>query len=95
MNAAGRRTLDAIFQDPVRADIRWAAVASLMRALGARLDEGSGSRIRVSLAGVRAVFHRPHPGPHLQKTTVKSVRRFLTSAGVTEGTIDGDDDAVP
>jgi hypothetical protein len=29
--------------------------------LGAEVSEGSGSRVRISLSGVRYVYHRPHP----------------------------------
>ncbi|MCC5933025.1 MAG: type II toxin-antitoxin system HicA family toxin [Balneolales bacterium] len=50
---------------------------------GAELSEGSGSRIRVALNGVRAVFHRPHPEKETDKGALKSVRRFLKEAGIT------------
>jgi hypothetical protein len=39
--------------------------------------------VRVALNGVRAVFHRPHPQKETEKGAVKSVRRFLETAGVT------------
>ena len=29
--------------------------------MGAELSEGSGSRVRIALNGVKAIFHRPHP----------------------------------
>jgi hypothetical protein len=41
-----------------------------------------GSRVRVALNDVRAVFHRPHPDRVTNKGAVKSVRRFLQEAGV-------------
>lgn len=44
--------------------------------------EGRGSRVRVYLNGVRAVFHRPHPRKEAGKGAVKSVRRFLAEAGI-------------
>ena len=50
---------------------------------GAEVSEGSGSRVRVYLSGVRAVFHRPHPEKETDKGAVKSVRRFLQEAGFT------------
>ncbi|WP_370867743.1 type II toxin-antitoxin system HicA family toxin [Brevundimonas sp.] len=37
--------------------------------------------MRVSLDGVDAVFHRPHPQKETDKGALKSVRRFLTEAG--------------
>jgi hypothetical protein len=38
--------------------------------------------VRVALKDVRAVFHRPHPERVIDKDMVKSVRRFLSEAGV-------------
>ena len=74
-------TLQAIFADPVRANINWSEIESLLRHLGAEISEGAGSRVRISLNGVRAVFHRPHPQKETDKGAVKSMRRFLTEAG--------------
>ena len=76
------RILEAIFTDPVRANINWDDIESLLRHRGAQLTRGSGSRLRVALNGVRAVFHRPHPRKETDKGAVKSMRRFLTEAGV-------------
>jgi hypothetical protein len=61
MNKKHRRTLASIFEDPVRSNILWTDIESLLVALGAEVSEGSGSRLRVALNGVRAVLHRPHP----------------------------------
>ncbi len=77
------RTLEAIFADPVRANIMWKDVVGMLRHLGAEISEGSGSRVRIVLRGVRAVFHRPHPRKETDKGAVKSMRRFLIEAGVT------------
>jgi hypothetical protein len=72
-----RKTLEAVFEKPERANIE-----ALFIALGAEISEGSGSRVRVALKDVRAVFHRPHPRKETNKGAVKSVRRFLEAAGV-------------
>jgi len=82
MRSRHRRTLDQLFSDPVRASIDWRDVESLLHGVGAELREGSGSRIRVELNGVRAVFHRPHPENELNRPMVRSVRDFFSSAGV-------------
>ena len=82
MNACHRRTLAAIYERPERSDIVWRDIEALFVALGADVSEGSGSRVRVALNGVRAVFHRPHPERVTDKGAVKSVRRFLGEAGV-------------
>ncbi|MEJ1416240.1 MAG: type II toxin-antitoxin system HicA family toxin [Candidatus Sedimenticola sp. (ex Thyasira tokunagai)] len=82
MNRKHKRTLAAIFEDPVRSDITWTGVEALLKALGAELSEGRGSRVRIALNGVRAVYHRPHPEKETDKGAVKSMRRFLTEAGI-------------
>lgn len=82
MDGKHRKTLEAIFEKPERSNILWRDIESLFMALDAELSEGNGSRVRVSLKGVRAVFHRPHPRKETNKGAVKSVRRFLEAAGV-------------
>jgi hypothetical protein len=62
--------------------VRWADIEKLLGALGADLSEGRGSRVRIHLNGIRAVFHRPHPEPETDKGALKSMQRFLTDAGV-------------
>jgi hypothetical protein len=75
-------TLQAIFADPVRANVPWAEIEALFIAAGASISEGRGSRVRVSLNGVDAVFHRPHPAKETDRGALRSVRRFLREAGV-------------
>jgi len=77
-----RKTLRVIFDDPVRSDIGWTDIEKLLAALGAELSEGRGSRVRIYLKQVRAVFHRPHPRKETDKGAVKAVRRFLMEAGI-------------
>jgi hypothetical protein len=75
------RTLRAVFADPVRASIKWSDIESMLVHLGAEITEGEGSRVRIALKGVRAVFHRPHPRKETDKGAVRSMRRFLCEAG--------------
>lgn len=77
------KTLAAIFADPVRSSIVWTDIESLFKNRGGVITQGKGSRVRVALNGVLAVFHRPHPQKETDKGAVKSVREFLTNAGVT------------
>jgi hypothetical protein len=83
MNKKHQRTLQAIFEDPVKSGILWSDIERLLVALGAEISEGRGSRVRIALRGVRAVFHRPHPRKETDRGAVVSMRRFLTEAGVT------------
>jgi hypothetical protein len=73
-----------VFERPDRADVVWKDIEQLFIALGAEIGEGRGSRVRVHLNGVRAVFHRPHPQKETSKGALKSVRRFLEEAGVEQ-----------
>ncbi len=80
------RILCAIFEQPTRADIRWADFLALCRALGAHLPKSgntAGSRQRIALRRCKAVFHKPHPEPTMKKGSVESAREFLTNAGAT------------
>jgi hypothetical protein len=77
-----QRTLASIFENPIKSNVVWSDIETLFIALGGEVSEGSGSRVRVYLNGVRAVFHRPHPQKETDKGELKSVRRFLTEAGV-------------
>ena len=82
MNTKQRKTYEDIYQNPVRSNILWEDIESLFSALGARITEGNGSRVRIELNGERAVFHRPHPEKTTDKGAVKSVRRFLENARI-------------
>ncbi|MRG56189.1 addiction module toxin, HicA family [Phyllobacterium sp. SYP-B3895] len=77
-----KATLAAVYADPVRAQLPWRDIEALFIACGAEVSEGHGSRVRVALRGVRAVFHRPHPQKETDKGAVKAVRRFLNEAEV-------------
>ena len=82
MNKRHKKTLDAIFDIPVRSDIEWKEIEALFKALGGEITEGRGSRVRIALNGIRAVFHRPHPKKETDKGAVRSVRRFLKGSEV-------------
>ena len=82
MRGRHRNTLQAIFADPVGANVPWADIEALFIAAGASISEGRGSRIRVSLSGVDAVFHRPHPAKETDRGAPRSVQRFSPEAGV-------------
>ena len=75
-------TLHAIFDEPTRSSVPWRDVEALFLACGAEISEGQGSRVRVALSGVRAVFHRPHPHKETDKGALRSVRRFLVEAEI-------------
>jgi hypothetical protein len=83
MNGKQKKTLAAIFRDPVSGTIEWADIENLLIAVGCRVIEGSGSRVRFDFEGHVASFHRPHPAKEAKKYQVRDAREFLAQIGVT------------
>jgi hypothetical protein len=75
-----QRVLAAIFEK--RANIAWSDIEAMLLHHGAEISEGRGSRVRIALNGVRAVFHRPHPQKETDRGAVAAMRRFLTEAAI-------------
>ena len=82
MNSRQARTLKAIFTDPVSGTIEWAAIESLLIAVGCEVVEGNGSRVRFARNGVIISFHRPHPAKEARRYQVRDARDYLIRIGV-------------
>ena len=82
MNSKQRNTLKAIFKNPVSANLDFKRMESLFLALGAKLIEGGGSRVRFVLNEEVVSFHRPHPHKEAKPYQVRDARSFLKQAGV-------------
>ncbi len=82
MNSKQRKTLAAIFTDPVKGELEWAAVESLLLAVGCAIIEGSGSRVRFEKDGEIETFHRPHPAKEAKRYQVRAARAYLIRLGV-------------
>jgi hypothetical protein len=82
MNSKQKKTLAAIFKEPVSATIEWSAIESLLVAVGCRVIEGSGSRVRFESRGIIGSFHRPHPENEAKRYQVRDAREFLIKIGV-------------
>ena len=82
MSGKHLKVLWEIFAVPVRTSIQWRDIERILIALGAEISEGNGSRVRINLNSVKAVFHRPHPRNETDKGAVVSMRRFLTAADI-------------
>jgi hypothetical protein len=83
MNAKHSKTLQAIFAKPTSTSLEWARIEALFIALGCRVIEGRGSRVRFEFNGMVAAFHRPHPTKEAKPYQVEQARDFLTAIGVT------------
>jgi len=82
MNSKQKKTLEAIFSNPVSPSIAWRDIEKLLIAVGCNLEEGRGSRIRIIKGAIFAVFHRPHPSKETDRGAVVSVREYLIKIGV-------------
>ncbi len=82
MNKKQRKTYDAIFAIPIRRNIIWDDVVSLIKALGGVVIQGNGSRVRFSLNGISLNIHSPHPQKELKRYQVQDIRTFLEKAKV-------------
>jgi hypothetical protein len=47
MNRGRRKTLNAVFADPVSGNIEWRKIESLFKAVGCEIMESSGSRVTI------------------------------------------------
>ncbi|MBB4189274.1 hypothetical protein GGE07_005956 [Sinorhizobium terangae] len=83
MNSKQRKTLAAVFKDPVSGTIESAAIESLLVAAGADVIEGNASRVKFEKDGIIASFHRPHPDKEAKRYQVRDAREFLMQIGVT------------
>jgi hypothetical protein len=82
MNSKQARTLRALFASPTPANIEWAAIETLLIAVGCEIGEGSGSRVRFVFKGHVESFHRPHPEKEAKRYQVRQARDFLVQIGV-------------
>ena len=81
MNSKQKRTLAAIFKDPVSGNLAWSDIESLLVAIGCEIIEGNGSRVRFNLDGEIESFHRPHPAKEAKRYQVRAARDYLRRIG--------------
>ena len=82
MNSKHRKTLVAIFARPTLSSIPFSEIEALLKALGGKVGEREGSRIKSDLLGEQWRCHRPHPGKEAKRYQVEEVRELLERVGV-------------
>ncbi|MDR1662249.1 MAG: type II toxin-antitoxin system HicA family toxin [Azoarcus sp.] len=82
MNSKHRKTLVAIFADPINGALEWARIESLLLAVGCTVTERAGSAVMFSRDGFVLQVHRPHPQRDALRYRVREVREFLRDLGV-------------
>ena len=83
MNSKHRKTLEAIFSDPVNGSLPWDRIEALLVGVGCKVVEGSGSSVMFEQNGRRAYFHRPNPQREALAYRVKAVREYLSKLEIT------------
>jgi HicA toxin of bacterial toxin-antitoxin, len=81
MRAKHAKTLQAIFTKPTATSLEWVRIEALFIALGCRVIEGRGSRVRFEFNGKIIAFHRPHPAKEAKPYQVELARDFLIAIG--------------
>ncbi len=82
MNSKHAKTLQVVFTKPTTASLEWNKIEALFLAVGCRIIEGRGSRVRFESEGKVVAFHRPHPAKEAKAYQVEQAREFLISIGI-------------
>lgn len=82
MNNTYKNTLKEIFKNPTPNNLDWKKMEALFVALGCRIIEGSGSRVKFEYNQVIATFHRPHPNKESKPYQIKDAKKFLEKIGI-------------
>lgn len=82
MNSKQAKTLAKLFDDPVRNNINWVDVVSLIRAVDGMIEQGQGSRVRIVIDEQSLNIHSPHPQKELKPYQVRAVRKLLSEQGI-------------
>lgn len=82
LNSGHLKTLHLIFTLPTSSAVEWRKMEVLFIALGAKVSEGKGSRVRFEINNVVASFHRPHPEKEAKIYQVRDAKTFLEAIGV-------------
>jgi hypothetical protein len=83
LNKKHQKTLEAIFDRPTRANIRWDDIEKLFAAMDAIITNKGGSMVSIRMGERRILVHRPHPQKEAKKGLVDHVRTFLTELKIT------------
>ncbi|MDR1085570.1 MAG: type II toxin-antitoxin system HicA family toxin [Deltaproteobacteria bacterium] len=82
MKSSHKKTLKAIFAEPLAGPINWNDIEALFLSVGVRISNRKGSRVSFIFNNHKAIFHRPHPSKETKKYQIKDARIFLEKIGV-------------
>ena len=82
MKTTDRNTLKRVFTKPAPTDIPWNDIESMLRGVGVKVMEQSGSWIAIVKDAEVMVLRRPHPKPVTLRATVRDIAAFFGAVGV-------------
>ena len=74
VNSKQRKTLLTIFTKPTPSGIEWRAIASLIKSLGGKINQGDGSRVRIDLKGQSLNIHSPHTHKDFKRYAIRLIK---------------------
>ena len=83
MNSKQQKTFKSLFCNPVKKNIKWTDVESLIVGVGGQVKCGDGSRIRIVLDECSLNIHTPHPQKELKPYQIRAIRKLLLEKGLT------------
>lgn len=82
MNSHQQKTLQSLFDNPVKKNIKWADVERLIVGVQGQIIQGDGSRVRIVFGEQSLNIHTPHPQKELKPYQVRAIRKLLTEQGL-------------
>ncbi|MGK7879202.1 MAG: type II toxin-antitoxin system HicA family toxin [Crocosphaera sp.] len=82
MNKKQRKIYDSIFREPMRDNILWDDVITLIKAIGGTATEEDNRGVRFDLNKLSLNIHSPHPQKQLKRYQIKAIREFLFKARI-------------
>lgn len=93
LSSKHRRTLLDIWKTPPLANLKWTRIETLIEAVGGKIEQGNGSRMRFIIDGRVGRFHKPHKnGANTDKGAVSSLKKYLTDCGITPDSTNSEED---
>ncbi|MEL4896213.1 type II toxin-antitoxin system HicA family toxin [Crocosphaera sp. Alani8] len=82
MNKKQRKIYDSIFTEPMKLNILWDDVVTLIKAVGGTVTQENNSGVRFDFKNLSLNIHSPHPQKELKRYQIKAIREFLFKARI-------------
>ena len=82
MNSKQQKILKSLFENPIKKTIKWVDVEKLIIAVGGKIEQGNGSRVRITIDDQSLNIHTPHPAKELKPYQVRAIQQLLIDRGI-------------